>query len=88
MRPITRFPGWRPAALLLAIVAGSVAAVHDPAQEPAGHPAQSSVTTADPFGNPCDSMANMAGMNVMGESMAAMANHMCITPDAACAAGR
>lgn len=25
-------------------------------------------------------MANMAGMNVMGESMAAMANHMCLTP--------
>ncbi len=79
MKPITRFPGWRPAALLLAIVASGLA-VHDSAQEPAGQPAQSSVTTADPFGNPCDSMANMAGMNVMGESMAAMANHMCLTP--------
>jgi hypothetical protein len=39
-----------------------------------------SVTTADPFGNPCDEMSAMAGMNVMGQSMAAMANHMCITP--------
>ena len=38
------------------------------------------VTTHDPSGNPCDEMAAMAGMNVMGESMAAMANHMCITP--------
>ncbi|KAA6462960.1 hypothetical protein DYQ86_06380 [Acidobacteria bacterium AB60] len=40
----------------------------------------SSVTTADPFGNPCDPMAAMPGMSVMGESMAAMANHMCVTP--------
>jgi hypothetical protein len=41
---------------------------------------ETSVTTADPFGNACDEMGAMAGMNVMGESMAAMANHMCITP--------
>ena len=84
MRPITGYLSWRSPALLLAIVASSVAvaAVHDPAQEPAGQPAQSSVTTADPSGNPCDNMTAMAGMkmNVMGESMAAMANHMCITP--------
>ena len=41
--------------------------------------AGSSVTTTDPSGNPCDEMAAMPGMNVMGESMAAMANHMCVT---------
>jgi hypothetical protein len=38
------------------------------------------VTAADPWGNPCDEMTMMPGMNVMGESMEAMANHMCITP--------
>jgi hypothetical protein len=42
--------------------------------------AGASVTTTDPTGNPCDEMAAMRGMNVMGESMAAMANHMCVTP--------
>jgi len=39
-----------------------------------------SVTTTDPSGNPCDTMGGMKGMSVMGESMAAMTNHMCITP--------
>ena len=40
-----------------------------------------SVTTTDLYGNPCDSMmGTMKGMNVMGESMEAMTNHMCITP--------
>ncbi len=42
-----------------------------------------SVTTTDLSGNPCDAMASMPGMpgmTVMGESMAAMANHMCLTP--------
>lgn len=38
------------------------------------------VTTTDPSGNPCDAMGGMKGMSVMGESMAAMTNHMCITP--------
>jgi hypothetical protein len=37
-------------------------------------------TTTDPSGNPCDSMGGMKGMSVMGESMAAMTNHMCVTP--------
>jgi hypothetical protein len=36
---------------------------------------------ADRAGHICDDMANkMQSMNVMGQSMAAMANHMCITP--------
>ena len=40
-----------------------------------------SVTTTDPSGNPCDTeMGSMKGMSVMGQSMAAMTNHMCITP--------
>jgi hypothetical protein len=48
---------------------------------PLGDKAGMSVTTADPWGNPCDvMMGNMKGMVVMGESMAAMTNHMCITP--------
>ncbi len=40
-----------------------------------------SVTSTDPSGNPCDTvMGSMKGMSVMGQSMAAMSNHMCITP--------
>ena len=31
-------------------------------------------------GQPCDDLSSMGGMSVMGESMGAMANHMCITP--------
>ena len=37
--------------------------------------------SADPSGHPCDEMADsMHSMSVMGQSMAAMTNHMCITP--------
>jgi hypothetical protein len=41
-----------------------------------------SVATTDLSGNPCDTMmGTMKGMmSVMGESMEAMTNHMCITP--------
>ena len=41
-----------------------------------------SVATTDLYGNPCDAMmGTMKGkMSVMGESMEAMTNHMCITP--------
>ena len=40
-----------------------------------------SVTNEDPWGNPCDTMmGSMKGMSVMGQSMASMTNHMCITP--------
>jgi hypothetical protein len=31
-------------------------------------------------GGPCDDLSSMGGMSVMGESMGAMTNHMCITP--------
>lgn len=78
MKPIA---GCALGAMLAAVMAGAAGAgplQGDPQQ--ASETALSSVTTADPFGNPCDQMANMAGMSVMGESMAAMANHMCITP--------
>lgn len=74
---------------LLRLLSGSIAfllvfgahAVHSqqPANQASASP-QASVTATDPSGNPCDQMANMPGMSVMGESMAAMANHMCITP--------
>src|ERR1700691_4597317 len=47
---------------------------------PGMNPHIESVTTPDPWGNPCDTMMNtMKGMSVMGESMTAMTNHMCIT---------
>ena len=48
---------------------------------PAMNPHISSVTTADPWGNPCATMMDtMKGMSVMGESMEAMMDHMCMTP--------
>lgn len=46
-----------------------------------------SKAATDQAGNPCDDMAGMQGMNVMGESTAAMMNHMCITPKRAEEAG-
>jgi hypothetical protein len=50
---------------------------------------ESITTTADLYGNPCDTMmGTMKGMSVMGESMEAMTNHMCITPDPSGAARR
>src|SRR5580704_2617218 len=37
--------------------------------------------STDPSGHPCDDMGSRVnGMSVMGQSMAAMTNHMCITP--------
>jgi hypothetical protein len=40
-----------------------------------------SIAATDPWGNPCDGMGGaMKAMSVMGQSMAAMTNHMCITP--------
>ena len=40
-----------------------------------------SISTTDLYRNPCDTvMGTMKGMSVMGESMEAMSNHMCITP--------
>jgi hypothetical protein len=37
--------------------------------------------STDPSGHPCDDMGgNMHSMSVMGQSMAAMTNHMCVTP--------
>jgi hypothetical protein len=73
--------GW----VLVALVVGGAAIIEmaGPLQRASGQSAsapETSVTTADPSGNACDAMGAMAGMSVMGESMAAMANHMCITP--------
>jgi hypothetical protein len=40
-----------------------------------------SIANTDLYGNPCDTMMEtMKGMTVLGESMEAMNNHMCITP--------
>ncbi len=68
--------------LLTAFVVGAAGVVEGSghSQKQADQTQGASVTTADPFGNACDQTGSMAGMNVMGESMAAMANHMCITP--------
>ena len=65
------------------LLALSIAAIAGYSQKPSDQMAQMpgmSVTTTDLSGNSCDAMASMAGMKVMGESMAAMTNHMCITP--------
>jgi hypothetical protein len=37
-------------------------------------------TSKSSSGGPCDDLSSMGGMSVMGESMGAMTNHMCITP--------
>jgi hypothetical protein len=39
-----------------------------------------SATNRSGTSHACDDLSGMGGMSVMGESMAAMANHMCITP--------
>jgi hypothetical protein len=55
-----------------------------PLQSPEPHSMTTieSITTTDLYGNTCDAMmGTMKGMmSVMGESMEAMTNHMCITP--------
>jgi hypothetical protein len=53
--------------------------LQSPGQQPSA--TVESTPTADLYGNPCDTMMDtMKGMSVMGESMEAMTNHMCITP--------
>ena len=37
-------------------------------------------TSTSTNGRACEDMSTMRGMSVMGESMAAMADHMCMTP--------
>ena len=66
-------------ARLLALIFGSLAMTGVGAQ-PQSQTPDSSVIITDPAGNPCDQMAGMHGMAVMGESMAAMTIHMCVTP--------
>jgi hypothetical protein len=46
------------------------------------HDQQTSGTSAMPSDkqHKCDDLSSMGGMSVMGESMGAMTNHMCITP--------
>ncbi len=79
MKPVKEFAVFFSGSLLALFIA----AIAGHSQKPSDQMAQMrgmSVTTTDPSGNPCDVMASMAGMKVMGESMAAMTNHMCITP--------
>jgi len=79
MKAVKDFAGFFSGSLLALFIA----AIAGYSQKPPDQTAQMirmSVTTTDPPRNPCDEMAFMAGMNVMGESMAAMTNHMCITP--------
>jgi hypothetical protein len=71
------------ALVALAVGASAILEMSGPAQSVTGPSTMTpgmSVTTTDLSGNACDQMGAMAGMNVMGESMAAMANHMCMTP--------
>jgi hypothetical protein len=49
-------------------------------QQPMSSMSGMSNTSTGATGRACDEMSSMGGMNVMGQSMAAMANHMCITP--------
>ncbi|SRR5246127_3506864 len=73
------------ASFVLTLVVGSALMVAPPGQslkangQMANMPGMS-VSTTDLSGNPCDDMGGMPGMSVMGQSMAAMTNHMCITP--------
>ena len=79
MKPVKEFAVFFSGPLLALFIA----AIAGHSQKPSDQMAKMrgmSVTTTDPSGNPCDVMASMAGMKVMGESMAAMTNHMCITP--------
>jgi hypothetical protein len=48
---------------------------------PQSNPTVESITTTDLYGNPCNTMMRtMNGMTVMGESMEAMTNRICISP--------
>jgi hypothetical protein len=85
MKAVRGLAGLWYGSLLVAVVIKAMAMTGAPSQsqKPAGQTPpipETSVTTNDPFGNSCDQMMGMAGMNVMGESMEAMANHMCVTP--------
>ena len=71
---------------ILTLVVGSALMTAPPGQSlqslngQASSATGTSITTKDQSGNPCDEMGGMPGMSVMGQSMTAMTNHMCITP--------
>ena len=80
MNTVKGFAGFFVAALLALFIAGS-AGHSQKRSDPVAGPPGSSVASTDLSGNACDTMgSSMAGMNVMGQSMTAMTNHMCITP--------
>lgn len=83
---MTRMPGahlYRIATLMLTFGAVLLTALPGHAgqrdQPMSGMPDKTAVSTTG-TSRACEEMSGMAGMSVMGESMAAMANHMCITP--------
>ena len=85
MRLRSRFAGLASVLVLFVVAVGGAAVVEglghtQGAASQRAEMAGTSVTKTDPFGNACDEMGAMPGMTVMGESMAAMANHMCMTP--------
>jgi hypothetical protein len=64
-----------------AFMSGSPQLTFQNAGQPASASTVETVAIKDLYGNPCDvMMGSMKGMTVMGESMEAMTNHMCVTP--------
>ena len=61
-------------------VAMALAATSSPAQKNQAMSGMSGGDQKSSTGEACDDLHGMGGMSVMGESMAAMSNHMCITP--------
>src|ERR1700761_725241 len=66
-------------ALISGIALSTALPGHARQQQMSNMPGMARMST-DGAGHACDDMSSMGGMSVMGESMAAMANHMCITP--------
>ena len=66
-------------ALISSIALSTALPGHARQQQMSNMPGMARMST-DGAGHACDDMSSMGGMSVMGESMAAMANHMCITP--------
>src|SRR5258708_14159402 len=80
MKVRSRLASFEYGSMLILLAVGTAAMLDAGTAQQGAMAPETSVTTKDLSGNPCDEMGAMAGMNVMGESMAAMANHMCMTP--------
>jgi cytochrome c556 len=65
--------------ILVVTIFASMSLTSQQGQQKAGTSAMPGMeSSATPHG--CDDLSSMGGMSVMGESMGAMTNHMCITP--------